>query len=787
MNATKTCLLPLLTAALILSSCTKDEIETTENSGGGGVNNETSLTDPALAWSVTSFEAVYGETTDFPTLDNPYGVAVRYASSDSSVAAIDSASGSITLIGVGETTISATSEATSVYSFGKASYTLTVTVPETSLESAGIAWSAGAYTATLEASDNAFPTLSNPHGLAVSYASSDTSIATIAADGSITLLKIGTATIIATSAATETYAAGSASYTLSVISSTDTGAGTYTFPSSGDPASEDDIANSSFQRRITLTWNGSSVSVEGDARGFVSVSGAHVTVNNTSDECIVYRLGGSATNGSFKLYSSRKQVLLLDGLQLTNPSGAAINNQSRKRTFVIVEGSNSLADGSSAAYSTSSSEDCKAVFFSEGQLVFSGSGSLSVNAGNAKGKAGITSDDYVRFMASPTVKVVSGSSAGHGVRGKDAIKVSDGRIDVSVAAAMKKGFSTDSLARFDGGITTITVTGGSGKDDDGDYSSSAGIKADLLFEMTGGTVSITNSGAGGKGIRVGSSYDSSNPVYLGTSYMSGGTLTVKTTGSYYSAGDKNPKGIKIGWAEKSSSGGGGGWPGGGGGGGGHTTYTDMTGDFEMRGGVMVVSSAKAEAIEIKKTLTVSGGEMYGYSTGDDAINTASTFTVTGGLLCGISSANDGLDANGNFYIKGGVVYAVGKSSPELAIDANTEGGFKLYVSGGTLFTIGGLESGASLTQTCYQSSSWSKNTWYSITVGDATYAFKTPSSGGSKLVVSGASKPAVKSGVSVTGGTAIFDGMGYSDAVVSGGSSVNLSSYSGGGGGGPGW
>ena len=128
-----------------------------------------------------------------------------------------------------------------------------------------------------------------------------------------------------------------------------------------------------------------------------------------------------------------------------------------------------------------------------------------------------------------------------------------------------------------------------------------------------------------------------------------------------------------------------------------------------------------------------------------------------------------------------------KASPELGIDANTEGGFKLYVQGGTLFAVGGLESGASLSQSCYSCSSWSKNSWYALTVGSSTYAFKTPSSGGTPLVVSGASTPTLKSGVSVSGGTGIFDGNANVGGSISGGSTVSLSSYSGGNsGGGPG-
>jgi hypothetical protein len=148
-----------------------------------------------------------------------------------------------------------------------------------------------------------------------------------------------------------------------------------------------------------------------------------------------------------------------------------------------------------------------------------------------------------------------------------------------------------------------------------------------------------------------------------------------------------------------------------------------------------------------------------------------------------------MDANGNLDIKGGLVYTIGASSPEVGIDANSEGGYKLYLTGGTIIAIGGLENGSSLSQSCYSASSWNKNAWYSITVGSTTHAFKTPSSGGSGLVVSGASQPTVQSGVSTSDGTTIWNGMGVLDCSASGGSAVSLSAYSGGGGpggGGPG-
>ena len=156
----------------------------------------------------------------------------------------------------------------------------------------------------------------------------------------------------------------------------------------------------SFGRTIGIVWNGSSVSVSGDDNGVVSVNGAGVTVDNRShDEIVRFELSGSSSNGFLKIYGIRKQALVLKGLELTNKSGAAINNQSHKRTFVVLEGSNKLSDGTVTASGDytdqSAGEDCKAAFFSEGQLVFSGGGSLEVEA---SGKGAITSDDYLRFL-----------------------------------------------------------------------------------------------------------------------------------------------------------------------------------------------------------------------------------------------------------------------------------------------------------------------------------------------------------------------------------------------------
>lgn len=518
-----------------------------------------------------------------------------------------------------------------------------------------------------------------------------------------------------------------------------------------------------FDRTVTIVFSTSGSATVTGAEGNVSatVSGNDVTIRNAGDEKVLYALSGTTSDGFLKIYSGKMQGIQLNSVSITNTRGAAINVQGLestpakgKRVDLILSGSSTLADG--ATYSlTPSTEDEKAALFSEGQIVFSGSGTLTVNA---TGKAGITSDDWVQFLSGATVKVTS--SAGHGVRGKDYILVSGGTIDVNVSAGGKKGFSSDSLVRFDGGATTIKVTGSTvvtTTDGVADTSGTAGVKADQLFEMNAGTLTITNSGTGGKGI----SGD-------GNGYFRGGTVNVTVTGNNFGT---------------SSSGGGGGGHGPWGGGSSSDNSVGakgikFDGNIEISDGVITVTASKHEGIETKGTLTVTGGEVYSQSS-DDAINAASDLTISGGFVCAYSTGNDGMDANGNLYLKGGVVYAIGASSPEVAFDANTEGGKKLYVQGGTIIAIGGLENGSQLSQSCYRSSSWTRNAWYSITVGNTTYAFKTPSSGGSGLIVSGSEQPTVKSGVSTEGGTSRLNGMLLDGATVSGGSSVSLSSYSG--------
>ncbi len=479
--------------------------------------------------------------------------------------------------------------------------------------------------------------------------------------------------------------------------------------SSGDSGIIDDpVDEQNWSDTIQIVWNGASATVSGanDSLQMTNTNGYVSITSSVKGTKIVYMLSGNG-QGQLTIYGSYRHNITLNGLTLTCSDGPAINNQCHKKCYLVINGTNSLTDGSSYASST---EDRKAALFSEGQIIASGAGSLTVK-GNYK--HAIASDDYILFTEELT-GTLNLTASSDGLHANDGIYINGGNTTIN---AGNDGLQCDSVILISGGALDITAT-------------DKGIVDSLGITISGGTIVVSSQY---KCIKTKANL-----------LISGGDIRVICTGT--SSGGSSP------WGGSSSS-------------------------------------SSPEGIEAKGTITISGGTVYSQSA-DDAINSGGDLTISGGLVCAYSTGNDGIDANGNCYIQGGLVYAIGARSPEVAIDANTEEQKKLYVSGGTIVAVGGLENGSSLTQTCYQASG-STNTWYALVVGSEIFAFKTPSSNASTLVVSGASQPALYKSVTPSG-TAVFNGMGYFPASYSGGSSVSLSTYSGGssgggpGGGGPG-
>lgn len=82
---------------------------------------------PGLSWGTSARTVTIGaEDNKFPTLTNTYNLAVKYSSNDPDVAAIDAATGEITLGIPGKANITAEFEGNDEYEAAKVSYELTV-------------------------------------------------------------------------------------------------------------------------------------------------------------------------------------------------------------------------------------------------------------------------------------------------------------------------------------------------------------------------------------------------------------------------------------------------------------------------------------------------------------------------------------------------------------------------------------------------------------------------------------------------------------------------------------
>lgn len=277
-------------------------------------------------------------------------------------------------------------------------------------------------------------------------------------------------------------------------------------------------------------------------------TGAYVTVTSTTSvQDINYALSGTTPNGNFKIYSEKRYNLYLNGVNITNPVGPAINVQSEKKTTVVLsEGStNSIADGETydpaPVGPSGETEDQDAAFFSEAHLVFTGNGQLTIH-GYGDDQHGLNSDDEIEFnggnliVASAvkdgihandglfvTAGTLSVTSGGDGIDGDEAnILISGGSVTVNSTSDDVKAISCDSTLVVSGGNISITLSGDQSK----------GMKSDQDITLSGGTITIHTSGnvvleAAGSG------FDPSYCTAIKSEsdvYLSGAEITITTTG-----------------------------------------------------------------------------------------------------------------------------------------------------------------------------------------------------------------------------------------------------------------
>ena len=152
----------------------------------------------SLSYSANEAEGKIGVAFTAPTLSNPSSVALTYSSSNTDVATIND-EGAVTLVGPGETTITASYAGDENHEAASASYKLSVVKLQ-----AGLSWTDEGMKYYL--GDWWYgPRLNNPNNLKVKYKSSDEEVATIDEKGVVTALAVGDTWIMAIFEGNEMY------------------------------------------------------------------------------------------------------------------------------------------------------------------------------------------------------------------------------------------------------------------------------------------------------------------------------------------------------------------------------------------------------------------------------------------------------------------------------------------------------------------------------------------------------------------------------------------------------
>ena len=491
------------------------------------------------------------------------------------------------------------------------------------------------------------------------------------------------------------------------------------------PASTGDI--------VYINYNGTSAEVINPypvTQVIVTVSEAKVSITSLISSNITYVLSGTANPGRFAIESVTTPTIKLNGVNLTNPTGKAMDLTCDSGVILeIVDGTtNSLSDGTES--------DKKAALMSNSDLLVQGNGTLNVTSFvkhpiKVKGICTINSGNFVITSDVEDVNALSADST---------LVINGGSFNITMNGDISKGIKCDDNMTINGGDFTIVAAGSTIEETVNNQvvpSYCTAIKCDNNININGGTFNITlpTTNHGGKSISAdgnititdgtfdiltqgdgaaytvtGSTKDSYTSSCLkcdGNMEILGGNLLLRSTG----AGGKgiNSGGtMKIGLENANNddlilnvttsgeritveAGSGGGWWPGGEGEYANPKAIKADSNLTINSGNITVNCTQTqneggECIESKAILTINGGNIEAYSKKDDAVNASNQLIINGGIYYVHSDANDGTDCNGTMQLNGGFCISNGSRSPEEGFDCDNN---QFKITGGTHIGTGG--------------------------------------------------------------------------------------------------
>ena len=392
----------------------------------------------------------------------------------------------------------------------------------------------------------------------------------------------------------------------------------------------DFIENFSTTKFITIRFTESGVTCNSDVDdvAYTITNKTHIVINSTRSK-VGYNVTGTCSNGSLKIYSEKKFQLHLANLNITNPTGPAINIQSGKTVYLKLSSTNTLCDGE--VYSapvidstTGESEDQKGTLFSEGQIIFDGTGTLNITS---KGGHAICSDDYIRVRSG----------------------------NINIASALKDGFHTNDIFRVGrtaSAAPTITINASGDGIDCG--------KGSVLIEA--GKITINSEG---EAINVSYEAATPDPTITPDAIIKGGYIKATTTGDKAAI-------VKTSGNFKQSGG---------------IVQGEVKGN-----GSKIVNSKGDITFTAGKLTAISHGSLSSDTTTAGGFKSEGNITIDGGTIAIDSrgKGSKGFNCNGNITINGGDVTLLATAENFVTAEydrktrAITTNG--LTVNGGNIFT-----------------------------------------------------------------------------------------------------
>lgn len=437
-----------------------------------------------------------------------------------------------------------------------------------------------------------------------------------------------------------------------------------------DKDKDADYSDSDITANITVS--GSKISSDSTA---VSVSNGKATISKTG----YYVIGGSGKNVSIIVDCTlelQKIHLVLKDLTITNSSFAPIYVKNAEKTFVMLEGNNTL--GVTGDFEQIDENNVDGVIFAKDNVTIQGDGSLTINSS----KHGIVNKDDLKITGG-TINVTASSD---GLQANDSVRIADATVTVN---AQKDGVHIENTVDTAKGYFylesgTLNIT-----------SAHDGIDADKYLLIKGGTIKINESYEGLEAQNI---------------EIEGGNISIRATddGINSAGGDGSSINGRPGQNNFNSS---------------------VNSSITIKGGNIYVN-AYGDGVDSNGNITITGGVTVvegPVSNGDGALDYDGKATISGGTFVAIGS--NGMAMNFSTAEQGSILVSCNSQSIGADITLKDSNGNEIFSMTSTkkfssvLISVPELEKGKTYS---LSAGTYSKN----VTLTDFIYGAGSSMPGG---------------------------------------------------------